>query len=461
METNAKNKIKLPALGQNREEVFKKMSEFQKAGANWHDGRTFSLVYHYTDEHTDFLKKVYSLHFHENGLNPGAFPAIRKYEAEVVSMACHLLGAGEKGAGTMTSGGTESIMMAVKTARDYFYDTKKITKPEMIVPISIHPAFCKAAHYFGVKPVYIPLAADFRVDLEKVKAAVNENTVLIVGSAPQYPHGVIDPIPELAKIAKERGIAMHVDACVGGFALPFLKKLGYDVAPFDFSVDGVTSMSADLHKYGFASKGASVVLYKDADYRRYQFFVRQDWPGGLFASPSMTGTRPAGSIAAAWANFMAMGESGYLKMHEEIMSTAKKFQAGVTELGFEVLGKPVMGVFAYKPSSASGSATQGVNIYVVADLLEKKGWYVDRQIGPDCIHLMITPAHTPAVDQYLKDLKEARDYAKAHPELGEEGMAAMYGMVAKVPDPSMIQQFLYQYMEDRYTTEEQPMFFKM
>lgn len=450
-----KNKIALPRSSMPKNEIYQKMEELQKLGAHWHEGRTFSLVYHYNDEHTEFLKKIYELHFHENGLNPGAFPAIRKYEAEVVSMACQLLGAGAQGAGTMTSGGTESIMMAVKAARDYFFDKKKITQPEMILPITIHPAFSKAAHYFGVKPVYISLDSDYRVDLNQVKAAVNTNTILIVGSAPQYPHGVMDPISELAKIAKDHGIAMHVDACVGGFALPFLKKLGYDIPPFDFSVDGVWSISADLHKYGFASKGASVILHKDADYRRYQFYIRSDWPGGLFVSPSFTGTRPAGSIAAAWGALMAMGEEGYLKLHQEIMDTSKKFQKGIESLGLKIIARPVMGVFAYQAGSTEA------NIYVIADLLEKKGWHVDRQIHPECIHLMITPAHTPVVDAYLKDLKEVVDDAKAHPELAEGGMAAMYGMAAKIPDPTMIDQFLYQYMEDRYITGDQPMFFKV
>jgi glutamate/tyrosine decarboxylase-like PLP-dependent enzyme len=295
-----------------------------------------------------------------------------------------------------------------------------------------------------VKAVKVPVDSSQRVDLNAVKAALNENTIMLVGSAPQYPHGVMDPIADLAALAKSKGIGMHVDACVGGFMLPFLKKLGMDIPPFDFSVDGVTSMSADLHKYGFTAKGASVVLYKDADLRRFQFFVSKDWPGGLFGSPSVTGTRPAGSIAAAWATLNALGESGYLRLYRDLIETVKKFRAGVEAAGLKIIGSPVGTILSYEAKDA--------NIHVIADLMEKKGWFVDRQMSPDSIHLTITPANAPIVNQYCADLKESYEYAKAHPELGGEGMAAMYGMVAKIPDPTMVNQFLYQYMDQRYET---------
>ena len=254
----------------------------------------------------------------------------------------------------------------------------------------------------------------------------------------------MDPIEDMAKLAKEHGIGMHVDACVGGFMLPFLKKLGHAIPPFDFSVDGVTSISADLHKYAFTAKGASVVLYRDKDLRRFQFFVSKDWPGGLFASPSVTGTRPAGSIVAAWATFQAMGEEGYLKLYRELFESVQKFREGLIAAGFTIVGKPVGTLLAYESPQA--------NIHVIADLMEKRGWFVDRQMNPDSIHLTLTPAHAPIRDQYLRDLKECLTHAKAHPELAGEGMAAMYGMVAKIPDPSQIHQFLYQYMDQRYET---------
>jgi sphinganine-1-phosphate aldolase len=437
-----KNKVAIGKSGVARGDVLKDLEKLHAVDSKWSDGRVFSLVYPMSDEHTEFLKNVYTMYFHENGLNPGAFPSLKKFEAEVVSMAANLLGGGENAAGTMTSGGSESIMMAVKTYRDWAAQTKNITSPEAIIATTVHPAFDKALHYFGVKAVKVPVDADQRMDLGAVKKAITRNTIFIVGSAPQYPHGVMDPIEDLAKIAKSVGVGFHVDACVGAFMLPWLKKLGHEIPNFDFSVDGVTSMSADLHKYAFTAKGASVILYKDADLRRFQFFVTKEWPGGLFASPSVTGTRPAGSIAAAWATLTAMGEEGYLKLYKDLFATAQKFKDGLTKAGFKIVGKPIGTLLAFTSPEA--------NIYIIADLLEKKGWFVDRQMLPDSIHLTITPAHAPIVEKYLADVTEALAYAKAHPELGGEGMAAMYGMVATIPDPTMVNQFLYQYMDQRY-----------
>ena len=438
------NKITLPKGGTDRKKVLSKLEENRAGDSKWHEGRTFSLVYHESDEHTEFLKKAYTTYFHENGLNPGAFPSIRKYEAEVVSMAAHLLGGGEKAAGSMTSGGSESVMMAVKAHRDWAFSTKGIREPEMIFAVTAHPAFDKAAHYFGVKPVKVPVDSNQRMELSAVKSALTPNTILIVGSAPQYPHGVMDPILDLASLAKANGVGMHVDACVGGFMLPFLRKLGRDIPPFDFTVEGVTSISADLHKYGFTAKGASVILFRDKELRRFQFFISKDWPGGLFASPSVTGTRPAGSIAAAWATLNALGEEGYLELYSRLMKTVDAYRSGIEAIGFKMVGNPVGTLFAY--------TSNDVNMHVIADLMAAKGWFLDRQMNPDSIHLTITPANEPALSQYLADLKEAYDTARAHPELAGEGMAAMYGMVAKIPDPTMVHQFLYQYMDQRYET---------
>lgn len=438
------NKITFPKTGTDRKKVLSKLEENRAGDSKWHEGRTFSLVYHESDEHTEFLKKAYTTYFHENGLNPGAFPSIRKYEAEVVSMAAHLLGGGEKAAGSMTSGGSESVMMAVKAHRDWAFSTKGIREPEMIFAVTAHPAFDKAAHYFGVKPVKVPVDSNQRMELSAVKAALTPNTILIVGSAPQYPHGVMDPILDLASLAKANGVGMHVDACVGGFMLPFLRKLGRDIPPFDFTVEGVTSISADLHKYGFTAKGASVILFRDKELRRFQFFISKDWPGGLFASPSVTGTRPAGSIAAAWATLSALGEEGYLELYSRLMKTVDAYRSGIEAIGFKMVGNPVGTLFAY--------TSNDVNMHVIADLMAAKGWFLDRQMNPDSIHLTITPANEPALSQYLADLKGAYDTARAHPELAGEGMAAMYGMVAKIPDPTMVHQFLYQYMDQRYET---------
>ncbi len=449
LSVDGQNKVTLPKHGKPRAEILKILKASHDRDTNWHEGRTFSLVYHAGDEHTEFLKQAYSVYFHQNGLNPSAFPSLRSMEAEVVSIAANLLGGGPNAAGTMTSGGTESILMAIKSYRDRARALQpEIKEPEMIVPESIHPAFDKAAHYFDVKIVKASLGADFRVDMAAVEKLINPNTILLVGSAPQYPHGVIDPIEKLAALAKSRGLGMHVDACVGGFLLPFLKKLGYPIPAFDLSVDGVTSMSADLHKYGFASKGASVVLYKDKDLRRYQFFVLSEWAGGAFASPSMPGTRPAGAIAAAWGTLQAFGEDGYLEIARTCMENTKKFQAGIRALGLEIVGTPETSIF--------GFSGKDVDIYAVADQMQERGWYIDRQQKPTCLHLMVTPAHTAHIEAFLKDLRESIAKVKSDPSLSTQGMAAMYGMMAKVPDPSMVDQFLYRYMDDRYSTEQAP-----
>ena len=435
-----------PAQGRARAEVLKELKDLYAHDTNWNKGRTFSLVYHAGEEHTDFLKEVYNLYFHHNGLNPGAFPSLKKFESEVLEMAYQLFHGNQDpqnpAAGTMTSGGSESIMMAIKTYRDFYRAHKpQVTKPEMIVPISIHPAFDKAASYFDVKIVKAQVTADYSVDLAAVEKLINPNTILIVGSAPQYPQGVMDPIESLAKLAIKQGISMHVDACLGGFFLPFAEKNGIKVPPFDFRVPGVTSISADIHKYGFAAKGASVVLYKNKDLRRFQFFVSKEWPGGLFGSPSMTGTRPGGSIAAAWAAVQAFGVDGYCQVAKTVMEITHKMQDGVKSLGFEILGNPIMGVFAFNHKS--------LDVYAVADQMSLKGWYIDRQQHPICLHLMITPAHENYVEEFMRDLTDSVNFVKAHPETSNQGMAAMYGMAAKAPG-AMIDQFLYKYMDDRY-----------
>ncbi|MHB8919036.1 MAG: pyridoxal phosphate-dependent decarboxylase family protein, partial [Desulfocucumaceae bacterium] len=392
--------MRLPARGTPGDKLLKDMSDIRSQDANWKDGRTWSLVYYAGEEIYQFLKEAYTMFFSENGLNVGAFPSLRKFESEVVAMTADMLGGGPEVAGSMTSCGTESILMAIKTYRDMARaEQPEITAPELLMPETAHPAFEKAAHYFDVKPVRIPVRSDFRADVAAMEAAINNNTILMVGSAPAYPHGVIDPIEKLASLALERGIGFHVDSCLGGFLLPFVRKLGYPVPEFDFRVPGVTSMSADVHKYGFAAKGASTVLYRDKDMRRHQFFVYTDWSGGIYASPTMTGTRPGGAIAAAWAIMNHLGEEGYLRLASVIMKTAKKLMEGVNSIpGLYLLGQPDMSVFAFSSDT--------IDIYALGDAMDARGWHLDRQQKPPCLHLMVTPAHEKAADQFLSDLRD-------------------------------------------------------
>ncbi len=277
--------------------------------------------------------------------------------------------------------------MAMKTAREWgkARDAKNAT-PEVIVPTTAHPAFEKAAHYFGMRTVHVPVGPDHRADLKATQRAITKRTVMIVGSAPSYPQGVMDPIEGLAAIARQHKLLCHVDACVGGMMLPFVRAAGYPVPPFDFSVPGVTSMSVDLHKYGYAAKGASLVLYRNPKLRRHQHFASTDWPGGIYASPTMTGTRPGGAIAAAWAILNRLGHDGYTRLAAEVMQTVTKLRDGINATeGLSVLGAPVMSVLAI--------ASAMLNIYEIGDQMTARGWHLDRQQNPASLHLTINHAH--------------------------------------------------------------------
>ena len=391
----------LPTAGFDAEDVLATLEALRDDDVQWHDGRVWSLVFHAGDELSRFTKRAYTTFFSENGLNPSAFPSLKRLENEVVAMTAALLGGDDEVAGNMTSGGTESILMAVKTAREWARARHpRITKPEMVLPNSAHPAFEKAAHYFGVRPVHVKVGKDFRADVKATRRAISRRTILIVGSAPQYPQGVVDPIEELAELASRRGILCHVDACVGGFMLPFVRDLGYAVPPFDFSVPGVTSMSVDLHKYGYAAKGASVVLYRDASLRKYQYFAYTDWPGGIYVSPSMAGTRPGGAIAAAWAVMHRLGHEGYLEIAREVMDTSRRLRRRVNAVeGVRILGEPHMSVMCI------GADT--LDIYEVGDQMQARGWHLDRQQSPPSLHLTINHAHIQSADQFIEDLRDA------------------------------------------------------
>ncbi len=393
--------ITLPSKRSSAADVLATMRAARDHDARWQDGRAWSLVFYAGDEVYELLKEAYTMFFSENGLNPVAFPSLKKFEAEVVSMTASLLGGDAETAGNMTSGGTESLLLAVKTARDWARaNYPKVTEPEMILPASAHPAFDKAAHYFGIKAVHVPVKSDFRADVDAMAAAITHNTILLVGSAPSYPQGALDPIAELGQLALHRNLLLHVDACVGGMMLPFVKRLGYPVAGFDLSVPGVTSISADLHKYGYAAKGASVILYKSHALRRHQFYVSTDWAGGIYPSPTLMGTRPGGAIAAAWAVMNFLGEEGYLAIADTVMKTATKLKAGINATsGLKILGEPVMSVMAM--------GGDGLDVYQVGDEMGMRGWYMDRQQFPPSLHLTINYAHAGSADQFLVDLADA------------------------------------------------------
>jgi sphinganine-1-phosphate aldolase len=443
----SQNNISFPQKGTSSEEILQLMQEFKGGDIDWKNGKAFSLVYHVNDEHYDFLKKAHNMFFSENGLNPMAFKSLKNFEYETVRMSADLFHGDRNVVGMVSSGGTESLIMAIKTYRDRARKIKPwIRNPEIILPETAHSAMAKGAYYFDVKIRSAPVGADYRVDVKAVKKMINRNTILIVGSAPQYPHGVVDPIAQLGELAQSYGLPLHVDACIGGFILPFIEKLGYPVPAFDFRIPGVTSISADIHKYGYSAKGASILLYRSMNVMKYQFFVHTTWKGGgVYASPSFPGTRPGGPIAAAWATLKKMGEDGYMELTKKIMDTRDHFLKEIAKIPeLKMIVHPDASILAF------GSSDSKISIYAIADQLQQKGWYVDRQQDPESVHLTLSPVHAEHMDEYLEDLKTAVQTVKTHPELNTSGQAAMYGMMAKIPFKGMIKGSVQGIMEKMY-----------
>jgi glutamate/tyrosine decarboxylase-like PLP-dependent enzyme len=392
--------MKLPRTGIPKEKLFATMRERKRADADWRGGRTWSLVYPAGEDVDEVLRMANELYLFENALNPFRFPSLREMESEVVSMTVDLLHGGEHAGGAMTSGGTESILMAVKTARDRALEEKGITRPELLAPYSAHPAFAKAAKYLGVELRQIPLRDDLRADVAAAARLVSDRTILVVGSAPGYPHGVIDPIPELAAIAADRDVFFHTDACVGGFLLPFLERLGHPVPPFDFRVPGVTTMSADVHKYGYCTKGASVIAHREQKTLQYQTFFYDRWPGGLYGSAAMAGARAAAPIAAAWAVMSYLGEEGYLRLAKVVLETTKRLRSGIGAIPpLCIVGDPDASLLAF--------GAEGIDVMAVGDAMDDRGWHLDRQQEPAALHMMVTPNHSKIVEGFLADLREA------------------------------------------------------
>ncbi len=439
---------RLPSQGVDRQAILAEMEALQeRERARWEQGFASGAVYHGDPDHIDFLNRVYALNSQSNPLHADLWPSTVKYEAEIVAMTGQMLGAeavadGEV-CGTVSSGGTESILLAMKTYRDWARAEKGVRKPEMIVPVTAHAAFDKAAHYFGIKKVVAPVDGNYRADVEAVRRLITRNTVVIVGSAPSFPHGMIDPIQELSELARERGIGFHTDACLGGFVLPWAEKLGYPVPPFDFRLPGVTSMSADTHKYGYAAKGTSVVLYRTPALRRYQYYTIGDWPGGLYFSPTFAGSRPGALSAACWAALVSMGEQGYLEATRRILETAALIRQGIQAIpDLYVLGDPLW-VIAF--------ASKTLDIYRVMDAMSARGWSLNGLHRPACVHICVTLTHTrPGVAvRFLSDLEAAVQEVKAHPQ-AEGGMAPVYGMAATIPAPELVDDLLKRYVDVLY-----------
>jgi glutamate/tyrosine decarboxylase-like PLP-dependent enzyme len=398
--------VTLPAHGRPTDEVLAELRGRKEGDARWRDGRTFGLVYDAGPDVEEIGAEAAGLYLHDNALNTIAFPSLASLQSDVVRITTGLLHGTPGVAGFMTSGGTESILMAVLAARERARTERGITEPDMVVANSAHAAFHKAGHSFGVQVRSVPVGPDYRADVGAMAAAITPNTVLVVGSAPQYPQGVIDPIPDLAALAAEHGANFHTDACMGGFVLPFLERLGHTIAPWDFRVEGVTTISADLHKLGYTPKGASVILHRTKELRRYQTFTFDDWLGGFYASPNLAGTRSGAPIAAAWAVLQHIGEDGYLELTRRMLEARDRMVAAVRAVpGLTVLVEPEAQIVCITGDS---TAAPGIDVFALgAAMAEIGGWFFDRQTPPDSLHATVCAANAPAMDAFVADLAVA------------------------------------------------------
>lgn len=434
---------RLPSKARPKEDILAEMRAIAEAEElKWRQGFASGAVYHGGEEHIAFLNEVYAINSQANPLHPDLWPSAIKYEAEIVAMTASILGGGPDGlrsvCGTVSSGGTESILLAMRTYRDWAAAEKGITRPEIVVPLCAHAAFDKAARYFGIELVPVPLGEDWRADADAAADAITENTVALVGSAPCFPHGLIDPIAELSAIAADAGVGFHTDCCLGGFVLPFAERLGYEVPPFDFRLPGVTSISADTHKFGYAAKGTSVLLYCDPVLRRYQYYRTSTWMGGLYYSPTFAGSRPGALSAECWAAMVAFGEEGYLAATAAILEAARTIREGIASIdGLEVIGDPLF-VISF--------ASDELDVYAISDQMSKRGWSLNGLQNPPAVHICTTLRHAqPGVaERFATDLAASVEAVRSSP--GAQGaMAPIYGMAGALETRGMVDELLGRY----------------
>ncbi|HEY3181069.1 MAG TPA: aspartate aminotransferase family protein [Casimicrobiaceae bacterium] len=392
----------LPPVGLAREEIFARMKIYAASDIDWRHGRVPLYVFKANDEIAAIGRDAFIEFFTENGLGgKRAFHSLRRMEDEVVGIGLSLFHAPDDAGGYLTTGGSESIIAMVKACRDWTRenDGAPDRRGNIVMPYSAHPAFTKAARLMDLEPRRVALGHDFRADVMAMADAIDSETLLIVGSAPCFPYGTIDPIIALGDLAQERGLWLHVDACVGGYLAPFVAKAGYPVPPFDFTVPGVTSLSADLHKFGFCPKPASTVFYRSAAQAALQPFEIDDWPGGKFATATLVGTRPGGAIAGAWATLHAMGEQGYVETARDIMELVARYRRGIEAIGLTVVGAPELSILCFTSTD--------VDMLQVGEAMTQRGWLPGLVREPRAMHLMLSMLHAGACDDYLRDLRES------------------------------------------------------
>ncbi len=386
-------------------------------------GLVSGSLYSGDHEHYAFLTEVFGRFAHANVLQRDMYPSATKFEAEIIAMTAAMLhgDSAPEVCGVITSGGSESLMTVLLSYREYAQETRGVTRPNVVLPVTAHVALDKGAHYFGIEVRHAPLTGAFTVDVAAMAELIDDQTIALVASAADYGHGLIDPVEEVAALARERELPLHIDGCLGGFLLPWAEKLGYDVPVWDFRVSGVTSMSADTHKYGYGLKGSSVLLYANKELRRQQYFTFPDWPGGLYLSPGLAGSRSGGLIASTWAAMVTIGEAGYLQAAQEILRTAAVLKDGIrTRIPeLQIIGDPLFVV---------SFASDEVDVYLVNDALKARGWRFNALQLPAALHFCVTRPNTAAglVERLIDDLRTSVDYALEHK--GEPAASgAMYG----------------------------------
>ena len=396
-------RLRFPERGRSTEAVLTELKGFKEGDCDWQHGRAPLFVFKATDEVYELGRAAFFEYFSENALGgKRAFPSVKRMEDEVVAMGLDLFHAPAGAAGFMTTGGTESIVLAVQTCRDWTRKQRKAPKfrGNIVAPYSVHPAFEKGAKLMDLEVRRIPVGKDFRADVDAMAAAIDDDTMMIVGSAPCFPFGVIDPIEDLAVLARKRDLWLHVDACVGGYIAPFVRMTGRDVPHFDMRIEGVSSLSADLHKFGFCPKPASTVFYNTEEKAAHQYFDFDGWPNGRFMTGTIVGTRPSGGVAAAWAMFNHLGIEGYKKIATDLMAFIDAYKSGVKAIdGLRILGKPHLSIVAF--------GSDELDVFRVAEVMSEKGWLPGLVQQPRAIHRMMSMVHEVSKDDYLSDLRAA------------------------------------------------------
>jgi len=432
-----------------REAILARLAELRAADAPTHGGRVLSYVYDPGRAELDELAGAAIAAMQPvNGLDPTAFTSVAALERDLVGFVRGLVHGDDQVVGSVTSGGTESCLLAVKTARDLWLAARGLepgqARPRLVAPVTAHAAFQKAAHYFGLEPDLVPVDADGRATAEGIAARLGEDVALVVVSAPSYPFAALDPVGEVAASAAEHGIPVHVDACIGGLALPFWATAdGRDLPAWDFRVPGVTSLSADLHKFGYAPKGVSVLLQRGRDRHRAQSFATTRWPGYPVVNPTMLGSRSAGPLAAAWAIVQALGAEGFAELTVSCRRATEALRAAIDGIeGLRVLGDPVGPLLAVA-ADESVPVDRRVDPHHWADAARAAGWVLQLQPGltqadgsvlPPTTHLTVTPVTEERLPELVPALVGAADAVRGEPHVDAAPLLAGLPALDGLPD---------------------------